>query len=144
MVESTVVRGPSLARLALVLAWQRAANRQPGSHAKLVEQGFVGQTCFGLGRSKLCNPQVRLPGTKPMASPISQFPHYFFRGELPALRVIPLHWEYSCSTSYCSPLEILLLYESLLFELYLAIHNSSTSHYSPLGNTPRVITLHKG
>ena len=33
MVKSTVVRGPSLARLAMVLVWQRAVNRQPGSRS---------------------------------------------------------------------------------------------------------------
>ena len=52
-------------------------------------------------------------------------------------RILPLYesllskQEDLCSTSYYSPLGILLLYE-LLFELYLAINNSSTSH-SPLG-----------
>ena len=33
MVESTGVRGPTLARLAMVLVWQRAVNRQPGSRS---------------------------------------------------------------------------------------------------------------
>ena len=33
MVKSTGVRGPSLARLAMVLVWQRAVNRQPGSRS---------------------------------------------------------------------------------------------------------------
>ena len=30
MVKTTGVRGPTLARLAMVLVWQRAVNRQPG------------------------------------------------------------------------------------------------------------------
>ena len=33
MVESTGVRGSTLARLATVLVWQRAVNRQPGSRS---------------------------------------------------------------------------------------------------------------
>ena len=33
MVETTGVRGPTLARLAMVLVWQRAVNRQPGSRS---------------------------------------------------------------------------------------------------------------
>ena len=33
MVKTTGVRGPTLARLAMVLVWQRAVNRQPGSRS---------------------------------------------------------------------------------------------------------------
>ena len=33
MVTTTGVRGPTLARLATVLVWQRAVNRQPGSRS---------------------------------------------------------------------------------------------------------------
>ena len=33
MVKTIYVRGPTLARLAMVLEWQRAVNRQPGSRS---------------------------------------------------------------------------------------------------------------
>ena len=33
MVKSICMRGPTLARLAMVLVWQRAVNRQPGSRS---------------------------------------------------------------------------------------------------------------
>ena len=33
IVKTTGVRGPTLARLAMVLVWQRAVNRQPGSRS---------------------------------------------------------------------------------------------------------------
>ena len=62
--------------------------------------------------------------------------------DLRGSKVTPIHrgsvllskQEDLCSTSYNSstshsPLGILLLYELLLFELYLAINNSSTSHF---------------
>ena len=33
MVKTIYVRGPTLSRLAMVLVWQRAVNRQPGSRS---------------------------------------------------------------------------------------------------------------
>ena len=101
MVKTICVRGPTLARLAMVLVLLSIGN----------------------------TPALRVTST---------------------LRVITLHWEYSCSTSYlcftnCFPWWLPLLYEllllkqentprheSLLFEFCPAINNSSASH-SPLG-----------
>ena len=53
MVESTGVRGSTLARLAMVLVWQRAVNRQPGSRARTRRAG----TRASLGGQGLVPPE---------------------------------------------------------------------------------------